>query len=575
MVGIVIVSHSRRLAEGVVELVTQMTQGKCNIAIAGGVDDEQYPIGTDSIRVMAAIEEVHDEGGVLVLMDLGSALLSTEVAIELLPPEIAETVQLCSAPIVEGAMAAAVAAAANLPIDMVRAEAMGALAGKQSHLGDEPEPVMSVITPVPVIDDAEALLTTWRVQNPHGIHARPAALIVATMAAIDATIELAKQGVRANAKSLNAIAKLNVQCGDEICLYASGAEAELAVAEFIQLANGHFGESIENNVSPTNDITSQNIAPPQEQVAGALSGLAVCAGIVTGPVVHFEAVMPAVPERSFESAKVENTRLDNAIQQVTERLVQQSIDTELTLGKEYAEIFKAHMLMLADPELLADVRLLIGQQMIAEQAWLDATTVIAEQYRSLESTCMREREADIMDIARQVMLQLCGNAQGGRIELTQPSVLLAKDLLPSQTAQLDPEKVLAICLSGGGKTSHSAILARAMGIPAIIRVENCLELVEPGQIVTVDGFSGLLWLTPTEGKQQELNERRQTWLDQVSSQLLTAQEPAITVDGYRFNIMANIGGLEDVAAALDAGAEGVGLLRTEFLFQSHAELPSE
>lgn len=135
MVGIVIVSHSRRLAEGIVELVTQMTQGKCNIAIAGGIDDEQYPIGTDSIRVMSAIEEVHDESGVLVLMDLGSALLSTEVAIELLPPEVAGTVQLCSAPIVEGAMAAAVAAAANLPIDIVKAEAMGALAGKQSHLG--------------------------------------------------------------------------------------------------------------------------------------------------------------------------------------------------------------------------------------------------------------------------------------------------------------------------------------------------------------------------------------------------------------------------------------------------------
>ncbi|NQZ91123.1 MAG: phosphoenolpyruvate--protein phosphotransferase [Moritella sp.] len=575
MVGIVIVSHSRRLAEGVVELVTQMTQGKCNIAIAGGIDDEQYPIGTDSIRVMSAIEEVHDESGVLVLMDLGSALLSTEVAIELLPPEVAGTVQLCSAPIVEGAMAAAVAAAANLPIDMVIAEAMGALAGKQSHLGDEPNPVMSVATPAPAVDDAEALSTTWVVQNPHGIHARPAALIVTTMAAIDATIELERQSERANAKSLNAIAKLNVQCGDEICLYATGVEADLAVTEFIRLANSHFGESIEADISCINDTSSPSIASPQETVEGALTGLAVCAGIVTGPVVHFDAVMPAIPVRNFESIKIENARLDNAIQKVTEQLEQQASDTELTLGKEHAEIFKAHMLMLADPELLMDVRLRVEQHVIAEQAWLDTTTAMAEQYRSLESAYMREREADVRDIARQVMLQLCGNGQGGRIELTQPSVLLAKDLLPSDTAQLDPEKVLAICLSGGGKTSHSAILARAMGIPAIIRVENCLELVEPGQVVTVDGFSGLLWLTPTEEKQQELDDRRLTWLDQVNHQLLAAHEPAITADGYRFNIMANIGGLEDVSDALDAGAEGVGLLRTEFMFQSHAELPSE
>lgn len=585
MVGLVIVSHSRLLAEGIDELVTQMTQGKCNIAIAGGVDDAEYPIGTDSIRVMSAIEEVHDDAGVVVLMDLGSALLSTEVAIELLPPEIAETVHLCSAPIVEGAMAAGVAAAANLSIDIVISEAMGALAGKQSHLLDEP----ALVDPVTAAtrDDVKELSMTHIVENPHGIHARPAALIVATMAAVDASIELGKLNERANAKSLNAIAKLNVQCGDEICLYASGAEAKFAITEFIHLIHCHFGDTLESTALATTDVSNESSWVSQEKVEGALNGLAVCAGIVTGPVVHFDAAMPAIPERCFESIEMENTRLDNAIQQVTEQLVQRATDTELTLGKEHAEIFKAHMVMLADPELLVDVKLRIEQHMIAEQAWLDATTHIAEQYRSLESTYMREREADVKDISRQVMLQLCGASLGGtlgdslgdslgsKIELNQPSILLAKDLLPSDTAQLDPDKVLAICLSGGGKTSHSAILARAMGIPAIIKVENCLELVEPGQVVTVDGFSGLLWLKPTADKKQELDERRQTWLTQANNQLLAAQQPAVTADGYRFNIMANIGGLEDVSAALDAGAEGVGLLRTEFLFQSHAELPSE
>lgn len=580
MVGIVIVSHSRRLAEGVAELATQMTQGKCNISIAGGVDDEQYPIGTDSIRVMTAIEEVHDEGGVLVLMDLGSALLSTEMAIELLPPEIAETVQLCSAPIVEGAMAASVAAAANLPIDMVRAEAMGALAGKQSHLCDEPAVDAVVDTASSATNNVEELSSTWVVQNPHGIHARPAALLVGAMAGFNAEIALAKQGERVNAKSLNSIAKLNVKCGDEICLYASGAEAEQAIAEFVTLANGHFGESKEVNKpqkldSQDDDSSIQLSSAASEKVEGALTGLAVCGGIATGPVVHFSVAMPAVPDRAFESVSTEMRRLDNTIQLVMDDLTKQASDTERTLGKEHAEIFKAHMMMLSDPELIDDVRQRVEQNSIAEQAWLDTAEAMAEQYRSLDSVYMREREADVWDIARQVMVLLCGNGAAAKVELTQPSVLLAKDLSPSDTAQLDPEKVLAICLSGGGKTSHSAILARAMGIPAIVRVENCLELVEPGQQVTVDGFSGLLWLAPTEDKQQELSERRQAWLDQANSQFLAAQEPAITADGYRFNVMANIGGLGDVAAALDAGAEGVGLLRTEFLFQSCDTLPSE
>lgn len=132
MVGIVVVSHSILLAQGVVELATQMTQGKANIAIAAGVDDPENPIGTDAIAVMAAIEQVCDDDGVVVLMDLGSALLSTEMALELLDPELADKVSLISAPIVEGTMAASVAAAAGLPREAVIAEASSALDVKKS-----------------------------------------------------------------------------------------------------------------------------------------------------------------------------------------------------------------------------------------------------------------------------------------------------------------------------------------------------------------------------------------------------------------------------------------------------------
>ncbi|MEI8634635.1 dihydroxyacetone kinase phosphoryl donor subunit DhaM [Vibrio sp. PP-XX7] len=194
VVGIVIVSHSRRLAEGVAELATQMTQGKVRLAIAAGIDDPENPIGTDAIAVMGAIETVFDEQGVVVLMDLGSALLSTEMAVELLDDDIRDRVVLISAPIVEGTMSASVAAAAGLPIEAVISEARHALDVKREHLGEAD--AYSPIHDIPQIDqqtDTENTLSfVWTVKNPHGIHARPAAAIVGQLASFSCDMQLKK-----------------------------------------------------------------------------------------------------------------------------------------------------------------------------------------------------------------------------------------------------------------------------------------------------------------------------------------------------------------------------------------------
>lgn len=242
MVGIVVVSHSRLLAEGVAELATQMTQGKANIAIAAGVDDPENPIGTDAIAVMGAIEQVCDQDGAVVLMDLGSALLSTEMALELMDDEIRDKVLLVSAPIVEGTMAASVAAAAGLSIEAVIAEASSALDVKKEHLGEEIAPQAVNVVPE-LADDVNALSFEWDVKNPHGIHARPAAAIVGCLAPFSCDMYLEKAGQRVSAKSLNSIAKLGVRCDEQITFYASGSDAQQALEAFIGLANDHFGEA--------------------------------------------------------------------------------------------------------------------------------------------------------------------------------------------------------------------------------------------------------------------------------------------------------------------------------------------
>ena len=183
MVGIVIVSHSKRLAEGVKELAGQMTQGKVPIEAAGGIDDPDNPIGTDPMKVLAAIESVHTaaESGVLVLMDLGSALMSAETALDFLTDEVKATVRLCTAPLVEGAMAAAIQASAGASLDAVAAEALAALAAKKEQLApatNHPASVEAAFTAEK--SEAHAVETRLAIRNRIGLHARTAANLVTT-----------------------------------------------------------------------------------------------------------------------------------------------------------------------------------------------------------------------------------------------------------------------------------------------------------------------------------------------------------------------------------------------------------
>lgn len=569
MVGIVVVSHSQLLAKGVAELATQMTQGKAAIAVAGGVDDPDNPIGTDGIKVMDAIESVFDDSGVLVLMDMGSALLSTEMALELLPEEISDKVALCAAPIVEGTMAASVAAMTGQPLDVVKAEANNALLAKRSHLGEE-ESTESQISADAVHGDNLLESECWVVQNPHGLHARPSAALVSAVASFDATLWLKKETKQVNAKSLNSIASLGVLKGDSIQMLAEGADAALAIDAFMLLAERHFDEDI----STAGDVVEKIEENQQHKnVEGALSGLSVCGGVATGPALRYTSSMPEIPNRSFDGKEKEWARFIDAIEVIKQQLQQQRENAKAKVGGDHSDIFEAHVMLVTDPELAKSVSQYIDQSMIVEQAWVTAITELAAVYANSESIYLRERQADVWDVGCQLMIALCGESTSG-IFIEEPSIVIAEDLSPSDTAKLDPEKVLGICLTGGGKTSHSAILARAMGIPALVKVTG-LDEVKDGSVVTLDGFDGLLWITPDMHTQKVLEQKRTDWLEQTKAQKALSQKPAVTKDGIVVDVLANIGGIDDVEPAIASGAEGVGLLRTEFLFQGCEKLPSE
>lgn len=246
MIGIVIVSHSAKLAEGVVELAGNMGGADVRIQAAGGLSTPGHPLGTDPMLILSAIEAVYSDDGVLVLMDLGSALLSAEMAVEMLPEEKRKRVMLCEAPMVEGAIAAAAQARIGSPLQQVAAEARGALAAKTEHLNKavvESHPV------TPVNEDlsgAERVEIRIRVRNSLGWHARAAARVVKTAGSFANTAVTVKnlttgQGP-ANARSITAIMTLGVIQGHEVLISASGFDAQAALDAIQGLADDNFGD---------------------------------------------------------------------------------------------------------------------------------------------------------------------------------------------------------------------------------------------------------------------------------------------------------------------------------------------
>jgi dihydroxyacetone kinase phosphotransfer subunit len=242
MVNLVIVSHSARLGEGVGELARQMLMGDgCKLAIAAGIDDPENPIGTDPIKVMEAIESVADTDHVLVMMDIGSALLSAETALDLLDPAIAAKVRLCAAPLVEGTLAATVSAASGSDIDKVIADAMSALEAKRVQLG-LPSLAQNGPEATPMADDLSGESVSVVIKNHNGLHVRPASRLVAALSGFNAELVLEKGGKCVSPDSINQIALLQVRCNDTLRLLARGPDAEAALAAFQALAAENFGE---------------------------------------------------------------------------------------------------------------------------------------------------------------------------------------------------------------------------------------------------------------------------------------------------------------------------------------------
>ncbi|MFP4344462.1 MAG: phosphoenolpyruvate--protein phosphotransferase [Anaerolineales bacterium] len=307
-----------------------------------------------------------------------------------------------------------------------------------------------------------------------------------------------------------------------------------------------------------------------------LEGIAASRGIAIGPTFLYRQVNLDFERRKVDDLQAEWERFESAAEQAKEQLREIESQTEESVGSDEAALFEAHRMMLEDPDLLEQIHQTIKEERInAEAAIRDASESYARMMEALDSEYMKARAADVRDVANRVLRILLGKAESPSEGLTEPSIILARDLAPSDTALMDKSLVLGFCTAEGGPTSHTAILARGLGIPAIVGAELEILAIAEGTRLVLDGVEGTLIVEPDEETVAEYEGQQQTMSDILEGAREKAGEPAITEEGYRVEVVANIGNVTGAEAALENGAEGVGLLRTEFLYLERDHLPDE
>jgi phosphocarrier protein FPr len=655
VVGIVIVSHSRPLARAAVALAAEMLPGRpVRIAVAAGLDEHTF--GTDAVQIAAAVAEADDGDGVVVLMDLGSAVLSAELALDLIDEPARARAVLCPAPLVEGLVVAAVAAAGGAGRAEVAAEAAAALAGKQSHLDPQPRTASSATpaaTPiasggtVPGTDAASGAGTnsgavpdtgaaasggpvvgTFTVRNAHGLHARPAARLVQEVRALDATVLLRNLSTGSGAvpaASLSKVATLGALRGHQVEVSVTGGQAREALDRVLALARRGFGEPTDSPTTGRGDHgptggsrppdpaytdprtgRARDARRPTTQVSAGLApgtgrvpdpgrprtgqasdagrpaggrgvgftGLAASPGIGIGPVWRRRRQPIEVPDTRAGDPDTEWRRLRAAVAAVRREVQQVRARTAWRSGEADAEIFDAHLLLLDDAELLAEVRDRVAAGQAAAPAWAATVGRVAAELARLPDPYLRARAADVHAVGDQVLRPLLGGAipvaAGHGVG---QGVLVAPDLTPAEAAGLAPGPVAAVVLAFGSPTAHGAVLARGKDIPMVVGAGPAVLDIADGTVLAVDGGSGEVVAGPDGPALARFRDRAAAQARARAAALAGAAGPAVTRDGVRVPVGANLGSVADARAAAAAGADLAGLVRTEFLFLGRAEPP--
>ncbi|MFY9714247.1 MAG: phosphoenolpyruvate--protein phosphotransferase, partial [Microbacterium sp.] len=578
MIGIVAVSHSARLGEAALELALQMVPGggaRVQVAAGAGTDADGSPIlGTDAVAVAAAIDELaSDCDGVVVLMDLGSAVLSAEFALELRGSDV--PVRLVPAPFVEGLLAAVVSAAAGSSLDAVAEEATAALGAKTGQLGETADDATGVFprSDSPTVSDGQvrdsdgAAVRIVTVRNPLGIHARPAALIAEASAGVTVRLRRLPDGPDASAASLSRLLMLGARQGQRLELRAAGAAGEAALDRLSTLFEDGFGEGTEARESAASlkgpASSSAPIASAPIASGTVMRGRGVSAGVATASVVHLAPSIPEPPAgvviHTAEQA-AEAMSIEWAAVAVADELRSRTADA----SGEARAILDASRLLASDPELVSEATALVRAKGLTAARAVWETAAAHERGLAALGGRMAERAADIRDVRDRIVAEILDLEMPGVPAREEPFVLVATDLAPADTAALTGGNCVALVTEQGGPTSHTAIIARSLGLPAVVGVAGA-GAIEAGMTVLVDGDSGAVEVDPSESSIEAAR---------AAAVVIAFDGTGALADGESIPLLANVGGAADADGAATAHAEGVGLFRTEFCFLDRDDAPT-
>jgi phosphocarrier protein FPr len=567
-VALVAVSHSAALAAGVAELAAQMAPN-VTIVGAGGNDGG---LGTSFDAITDALQRADSAAGVVVLYDLGSARLTTEAAIEFLEPQVAERIAVVNAPLVEGAIAAAVEAESGADRAAVAAAARSAAAAAPA----EPGAADQAGAPAQGAEPTGPVLTrSVRLRNKLGLHARPVAELVRQLAGLDAQVRIGRSGQPAtDLHSMLGVVSLALRGGETAELSASGPGASTALDRLEGMIGTGFGEEDAASPGPEGAPGGEG-ARPADSAPSAPSGPAGPArpaeqepapapvpgapGRAIGPAVRV--AVPDVPDRPGSGPDRERSRLTAALETAARRL---------SAGDAMS---RAHAVLVADPQLSTAAGRGLTEGLAAEPAWWHAVTMLADQLAASPDELVAARAADVREAGAAVLGEF-----GEVVDRIPPpgvmrgAVLVADELGPGEVARAAERGAVAIALSRGSPTAHAVLVGRNLGVPMVLEAGRDLDSLRPGAVLDVDGTAGTVQVDPPD-----LAERRRAVAAaaQRSARERELAAAPVQFQGRAIRISANIGSVAEARAAVAAGADGVGLLRTELLMLDRPQLPDE
>ncbi|WP_460088410.1 phosphoenolpyruvate--protein phosphotransferase [Pseudomonas sp. H1_B04] len=433
------------------------------------------------------------------------------------------------------------------------------------------EPLLHIVSKTPGEtrdDEADVGIEVFgqiRIAHRGGLHARPAALVRQTAQGFKSRSHLHFSGRSASCDSVMGMMGLAITEQAEVHVSCRGSDAEAALQALLKTLSTALAEEAHAEAPPAK-------APSRSAEDGVLHGVCAAPGLVSGALVHLEGIQLPEDVGGHDVAE-QRQRLRDALAQVSREIQLTLENAKARRHVDEQAIFRAHLALLEDPVLLDAADLSIEQGCAAPHAWSRSIDEQCQVLRQLQSTLLAERANDLHDLRQRVLRVLLGEAW--QFDVPAGAIVVAQELTPSDLLQLSAQGVAGVCMAEGGATSHVAILARGKGLPCLVALGEALLAQAPGQSVVLDADGGRLELTPTAERLAQVQQAQTRRTALRAQQQTLAHTPARTVDGVEVEVAANVASSAEASQAFANGADGVGLLRTEFLFVDRHTAPDD